>query len=154
VRRSPLSDPDILGSRYTDSSLDQSHWYLLPAKSGVLDERTGGARERRLFELGCGIGGVAYHLTRRGCVLAGVDPSAEGTAQARTAYPELRLACGSACDHLATQYGQFPVVLTWRWSNVGMRRAILHGVQYPYHRRHGHLLQPPSRATGKTSPWR
>ena len=84
----------------------------MPAVSRVLDKLTVPARARRLFELGCGNGSVAYELTRRGWDLTGVDPSAEGIEQAQAAYPELKLACGSAYDDLATQYGQFPVVLS------------------------------------------
>jgi len=107
-----MSDPHITGYRYTESSLNQSHGYLLPAVSRVLDELTVPARERRLFELGCGNASVAYELTRRGWDVTGVDPSAEGIEQGRAAHPELKLARGSAYDDLATQYGQFPVVLS------------------------------------------
>ena len=51
-------------------------------------------------------------MTRRGWNLTGVDPSAEGIEQALAAHPELKLACGSTYDDLATQHGQFPVVLS------------------------------------------
>jgi 2-polyprenyl-3-methyl-5-hydroxy-6-metoxy-1,4-benzoquinol methylase len=51
-------------------------------------------------------------LTRRGWDLTGVDPSAEGIEQAQIAHPELKLTGGSAYDDLATEYGQFPVVLS------------------------------------------
>jgi 2-polyprenyl-3-methyl-5-hydroxy-6-metoxy-1,4-benzoquinol methylase len=107
-----LSDPEITGYRCIESGLNQSHGYLLPAVSRVLDELTVPARARRLFELGCGNGSVAYELTRRGWDLTGVDPSVEGIEQAQAAHPELKLVCGSAYDDLATQYGQFPVVLS------------------------------------------
>ena len=107
-----MSDPDITGYRYTESDLNQSHGYLLPAVSRVLDKLTVPVRARRLFELGCGNGSVAYELTRRGWDLTGVDPSAEGIELAQAAHPELKLARGSAYDDLATQYGQFPVVLS------------------------------------------
>lgn len=107
-----MSDPDITGYRYAESGLNQSHGYLLPAVSRVLEELTVSGRARRLFELGCGNGSVAYELTRRGWDLTGVDPSAQGIEQAQAAHPELKLACGSAYDDLATQYGQFPIVLS------------------------------------------
>ena len=42
----------------------------------------------------------------------GVDPSSEGIAQARQAFPELRLEQGSAYDDLAAKYGRFPVVVS------------------------------------------
>jgi 2-polyprenyl-3-methyl-5-hydroxy-6-metoxy-1,4-benzoquinol methylase len=107
-----LPDPDITGYRYMESGLNQSHVYLLPAVSRVLDKLTVRPRARRLFELGCGNGSVAYELTRRGWDLTGVDSSAEGIEQAHAAHPALKLARGSAYDDLATQYGQFPVVLS------------------------------------------
>src|SRR5438045_7875050 len=107
-----MSDADITGYRYTESSLNQSHAYPLPAVSRVLDEVTVPARERRLFGLGCGNGSVAYELTRCGWDLTGVDPSAEGIERARATHPELKIARGSAYDDLAAQYGQFPVMLS------------------------------------------
>ena len=107
-----MSDSDITGYRYTETGVNQSHGYLLPAISCVLEKLTVPARARRLFELGCGNGNVTYEMTRRGWDLTGVDPSAEGIEQARAAHPELKLACGSAYDDLTTLYGQFPVVLS------------------------------------------
>ena len=41
-----MSDPDITGYRYTESGLNQSHGYLLPAVCRVLDELTVPARAR------------------------------------------------------------------------------------------------------------
>ena len=107
-----MPNPGITGYRYTEAGLNHSHGVLLPTVFGVLDALNLPATERRLFELGCGNGSVAHELTRRGWDLTGVDPSAEGIEQARTAYPELKLFSGSAYDDLANQYGQFPVVLS------------------------------------------
>lgn len=67
---------------------------------------------RRVFELGCGNGSVAHELRQRGFDVTGVDPSKQGIAQANRTHPELKLYCGSAYDDLATQYGQFPLVLS------------------------------------------
>ena len=49
-------------------------------------------------------------LTELGWDVTGVDPSAEGIAQARAHYPGLKLYEGSAYDDLAARYGRFPVV--------------------------------------------
>jgi 2-polyprenyl-6-hydroxyphenyl methylase/3-demethylubiquinone-9 3-methyltransferase len=49
-----------------------------------------------LFALGCGNGSVAQVLTGRGWDVTGVDPSEEGIAQVRAAYPALKLAEGVA----------------------------------------------------------
>ena len=44
--------------------------------------------------------------------MIGVDPSTDGIAQGREAYPHLELHEGSAYDDLAAQYGTFPVVVS------------------------------------------
>ena len=100
------------GYRYSSASAGHHHDYLLPTVFKALDALDLAAGKRRVFELGCGNGSVAHALTQRGWDLTGVDPSVEGIAQARAAYPELKLAEGSAYDDLAGRYGQFPVVLS------------------------------------------
>ena len=57
----------------------------------MLDKFTVPARARRLFELDCANGSVAYELTRRGSDLTGVNRSGEGIEQAQAAHPELEL---------------------------------------------------------------
>jgi len=44
--------------------------------------------------------------------VTGVDPSVEGVAQARAAYPELKIKEGSAYEDLAACYGQFNAVVS------------------------------------------
>jgi 2-polyprenyl-6-hydroxyphenyl methylase/3-demethylubiquinone-9 3-methyltransferase len=103
---------DISGYRYTQAGLNHSHGFLLPTVLPLLDSLSARTAEKRLFELGCGNGSVANLLTQRGWDVTGVDPSAEGIAQANQAYPGLKLYSGSAYDDLAAHYGQFPVVLS------------------------------------------
>jgi 2-polyprenyl-6-hydroxyphenyl methylase/3-demethylubiquinone-9 3-methyltransferase len=103
---------DISGYHYTDAALNHSHGYLLPTLLRVLDGLAGSATNKRLFELGCGNGSVANALTQRGWDVTGVDPSAEGIAAAKAAYPNLKLFAGSAYDALAQRCGHFPVVLS------------------------------------------
>lgn len=107
-----MTDLDISGYRYTNSGLNTSHDYLFPTVLALLEsvQHTGG--NKRLFELGCGNGSVAMELTRHGWDITGVDPSAEGIAQARQGHADLKLQTGSAYDDLASQYGKFPVVLS------------------------------------------
>ena len=107
-----MDTADLSGYRYDQAGLNHSHGYLLPTVFRLLDELNLPADQRRLFELGCGNGSVAHALTQRGWDVTGVDPSVEGIAQAHRAYPNLKLYSGSAYDDLATQYGQFPVVLS------------------------------------------
>lgn len=102
----------ISGYRYTNSELNQSHGYLLPTVFRLLDGLNLPADQHRLFEVGCGNSSVAHELTRRGWDVTGVDPSAEGIAQANRAHPDLKLYSGSAYDDLAARYGRFPVVLS------------------------------------------
>lgn len=103
---------DISGYRYDQAGLNHSHDYLLPTVFRLLDRLNLPTGERRLFELGCGNGSVAHALTQRGWDVTGVDPSEEGIAQAKCAYPDIKLYSGSAYDDLAAQYGQFSVVLS------------------------------------------
>lgn len=103
---------DISGYQWTHAGLNQSHDVLLPTVLRTLGELSLSASDRRLFEVGCGNGSVANELARRGWDVTGVDPSEEGIEQARAAYPELKVASGSAYDDLQGKYGQFPVVLS------------------------------------------
>ena len=107
-----MKNPDISGYRHSHTGLNHSHECLLPPMERLLGEIELPPGERRLFELGCGNGSVANELAGRGWDVTGVDPSAEGIECARAAYPELKLASGSAYDDLAGEYGQFPVVLS------------------------------------------
>lgn len=105
---------DISGYRYSAASLSHAHAYLLPSVKAELQSlraRLGG-RSARLFDLGCGNGSVASDLAADGWEVTGVDPSSEGIAEANRAFPDLRLAQGSAYDDLATTYGRFPVVIS------------------------------------------
>jgi len=98
------------GYRYHSANVNPSHAYLLPAVRRLLSRC--GAADRRIFEVGCGNGAVANILTAEGWEVTGVDPSDEGIARAREAYPHLRLAQGSAYEPLSETYGTFPIVLS------------------------------------------
>jgi 2-polyprenyl-6-hydroxyphenyl methylase/3-demethylubiquinone-9 3-methyltransferase len=100
------------GYRYDDSSLNNSHIFLLPKLFKLMDSFDPIDGEKRLFELGCGNGSVANVLTQRGWDVTGVDPSPEGITQAHQVYPHLSLHVGSAYDDLPGQYGNYPVVLS------------------------------------------
>lgn len=64
----------------------------------------------RLFDRGCGSSSVGALIAKDGLSVTGVDPSSEGIAVARKAYPHIRFEEGSAYDDLVAKYGKFPVV--------------------------------------------
>ncbi|EGV20673.1 class I SAM-dependent methyltransferase [Thiocapsa marina] len=107
-----MNGTDISGYRYSQASLSHAHGVLLDPVYRILGVLYPTCGDRRLFELGCGNGSVANALTQRGWDVTGVDPSLTGIAQARAAFPGLKLRNGSAYDDLVGQYGQFPVVLS------------------------------------------
>jgi len=106
---------DISGYAYSDAELNQSHSILLPALRAELSRlryELPAGTPARAFDLGCGNGSVANAMRADGWDVTGVDPSSEGIAEAKKAFPELRLAQGSAYDDLAAVYGTFPVVVS------------------------------------------
>ncbi|MFN7731654.1 MAG: class I SAM-dependent methyltransferase [Pirellula sp.] len=104
----------ISGYGYTDAFAGHAHSYLLPAIESELKRcfRNKPSTERRIFDLGCGNGSVAAHLSQFGYKVVGVDPSSTGISQANTSFPELDLTVGSAYDPLSERFGSFPVVLS------------------------------------------
>lgn len=84
-----------------------SHAYLIPA----LDDTLRRLKPERVFDLGCGAGSIANHMSKQFEVV-GVDLSTSGIAQANEAYPHINLAVGSAYDDLAARYGQFKAVVS------------------------------------------
>lgn len=107
-----MKEAAIDGYSYASARPGHHHAYLLPTVVAALTALNLPVEQRRLFELGCGNGSMANVLTERGWDVTGVDPSAEGLAQAQAAYPHLKLEPGSAYDDLAARYGRFPVVLS------------------------------------------
>jgi SAM-dependent methyltransferase len=102
---------DIQGYRYVDPYYNLSHSYLLPHVKMIL-EKNCSPGSKRVFDLGCGNGSVSAWLHDLGWDVTGCDPSVEGVALARQAYPHLNLATGSAYDDLKTTYGTFPNLIS------------------------------------------
>ena len=103
---------DIAGYRYSNAGCSHAHGYLLSKVRQELDAFFAGRECRRIFDLGCGNGSVSAALTEEGYDVCGVDPSAEGIAQAQAAYPFIRLESGSAYDDLVARFGRFPAVIS------------------------------------------
>jgi len=102
----------ISGYRYSHRAASASHQYLLPAVLNQLDNFVLRSPDKRLFEVGCGNGNIAWELSRYGWDVTGVDPSTEGIDQANSTHPGIKLFHGSAYEDLCGQYGRFPVVLS------------------------------------------
>ncbi|PWL19891.1 MAG: hypothetical protein DCO98_11905 [Altererythrobacter sp. XM-24bin4] len=104
----------ISGYRYADAGHSCAHAYLLsPLQSEVSRIKLElGSSEARLFDLGCGNGSLGGELANMGWDVVGIDPSSEGIATAKAAYPELRFELGSAYDDLVAIYGRFPLVIS------------------------------------------
>ena len=98
-------------SEYSYTSTDAAHTsdYLMPIVMRAIDEFPA---PRRIFELGCGNGANARILADLGYEVVGVDASASGIEQARSACPDCTLMEGSAYDPLAAKFGRFDVVVS------------------------------------------
>lgn len=105
-----LTSHSISGYTYDRSGLGCAHDYLLPRLSRILGELR--LSDKRVFDLGCGSGGVAAWLGEQGYQVTGVDPSTTGIEVAKEAVPQANLQVGSCYDPLAAQYGQFPLVVS------------------------------------------
>lgn len=92
---------------YTNTAHSHAHHYLLPHVDAML----GSLNPKRVFDLGCGNGSTAAHLSQKYEVV-GVDVSHTGVERAREAYPLIRFDVASAYDDLASVYGQFDAVVS------------------------------------------
>ncbi|MER9061654.1 class I SAM-dependent methyltransferase [Mesorhizobium sp. M0698] len=92
---------------YVSHETNDSHNILLPAVDKIVKEFS----PSTIFDLGCGNGSVAKHLSDR-CVVTGIDPSKSAVAIANKAYPDIRIENGSAYDDLRARYGTFDMVLS------------------------------------------
>lgn len=102
----------IDGYVWSDAAPTCSHSYLFPylkrfmATQSILSGK-------RLCDLGCGNGATAALCSQMGLEVVGIDPSNQGIAQARQAYPNIRFEIGSAYDDLSRDLGTFDYVLSF-----------------------------------------
>jgi len=93
-------------------SLSKANGLILPVVLDAIDSLALTGSDRRIFDVGCGNGSVAYALSAKGYEVVGVDPSKQACEHWKRAYPNLKLSLGSAYDDLRTRFGQFPVVIS------------------------------------------
>lgn len=96
--------------QYTNSNPTWSNNYLWGPLQDAISQYPD--LTRKVFEIGCGSGATAKHLSDLGFDVTGIDPSKSGIELANSAYPELKLFQSSAYDDLARQYGKFPFVVS------------------------------------------
>jgi 2-polyprenyl-6-hydroxyphenyl methylase/3-demethylubiquinone-9 3-methyltransferase len=97
------------GYHHGEAGLTPYNAYLLPTVERFLGPPAG----RSLFEIGFGNGAVADHLARKGFHVAGIEPSRDGLALARSSYPGLtRLEHGTVYEPLAARFGSFDAVIS------------------------------------------
>lgn len=101
-----------VSSTYSYTSTEGAHTdaYLWGTVEAILEQNFSG--KGRVFDLGCGNGTLARRLQSLGYNIRGVDPSADGIAQAKHAAPDSLLEVGSAYDPLAERFGTFPAVVS------------------------------------------
>lgn len=104
-----LMREDLSSYAHPEPGLTPYNAYLLPAVERLL----GPANGRRLFEIGFGNGAVAAHLASKGFDVAGIEPSRQGLALARSSYPALAgLQHGTIYEDLRGRFGAFQAVVS------------------------------------------
>lgn len=86
----------------------ESHSYLARPILGALQEASAG----RVLDLGCGNGEMTSVISAAGYDVMGVEPSSDGVASARQAYPQFRFELGSGYDDLLAHYGAFDAIVS------------------------------------------
>ncbi|MGD0720263.1 MAG: class I SAM-dependent methyltransferase [Roseiarcus sp.] len=105
-------DANDLEFGWSDARQSGSHAYLVPRLMEILSRRIADPGRMRLIDIGCGNGAVTSVLSAAGYQVIGVDPARDGIAQARVAFPGLRVEIGSAYDNLLERFGGFDVVVS------------------------------------------
>lgn len=104
-----IADERIESYPHRGEGLGFHHQYLLPTVERILMA----AGERSIFEIGFGNGAVADFFSRKDFRVTGIEPSREGVALARSAFPQLtQLAQASVYDVSPELFGTFPIVLS------------------------------------------
>ena len=96
-----MADLSNSGYIYENAEHSHSHDYLLPTVMRLLVELDKSTGRRKVFELGCGNGSTASALRNIDFEVVGVDPSVDGIAQAKIAYPDIQLDVGDCYGDLA-----------------------------------------------------
>lgn len=92
---------------WLDSGPQDYHAYLVPKVLSLIPPNT-----RRIVDIGCGNGYLAGLLADRGFDVIGIEPSADGIAQARAAHPTVRFEELPVDSELGARIGEdFDVVI-------------------------------------------
>jgi 2-polyprenyl-3-methyl-5-hydroxy-6-metoxy-1,4-benzoquinol methylase len=107
VEEHPMKQHETPDYGYTNAMHSHAHDYLLAHVDAMLES----LKPKCVFDLGCGNGSTAAHLSQKYEVV-GVDASQTGIERARAAFPHIRFDVASAYDDLAALYGQFNAVVS------------------------------------------
>ncbi len=88
-----------------------SHSYLVGRLLKIVRGRVRRSGEIRIIDIGCGNGAVTNVIHTHGFDVVGVEPSVDGIAEARRAFPHLRVEQGSAYDDLQGRFGRFDIAV-------------------------------------------
>lgn len=97
--------------RYFDAGEPPTYNVLWPAIERALTSLPLPERAS-VFDLGCGSGFVANEFSQRGYRVAGCDPSTDGIAIAKRAYPHVDFVNASCYDDLHSRFGAFDLVVS------------------------------------------
>jgi 2-polyprenyl-6-hydroxyphenyl methylase/3-demethylubiquinone-9 3-methyltransferase len=77
----------------------------------VLRRRLHCPTDSKVIDIGCGNGAFTELIRNLGFDVLGIEPSADGVAVARSAYPSLQVEQASAYDNLSSRFGVFDAVV-------------------------------------------
>jgi len=95
---------------YHDANPTYANAYLWPSLHNEILGRSWS--RKRAIDLGCGNGATCDMLSKCGFDVTGVDTSASGIEQAKTAFPYVRCEIGSVYEDLVTRFGSFDLVVS------------------------------------------
>jgi 2-polyprenyl-6-hydroxyphenyl methylase/3-demethylubiquinone-9 3-methyltransferase len=91
---------------------EHTHAILFPVIRDTLRQAAASGRTLRVLDVGSGNGALTAAIAGLGHDVMGIEPSAEGIAQARRHFPGVRFESGSGYDDLRDRFGTFDIVVS------------------------------------------
>lgn len=96
---------------WSHADLNGSHSYLVAPLLDIVKKDRPTAGGPKIIDIGCGNGAVTNLIHTQGFDIVGIEPSDDGVAEARRAFPSLRVEQGSAYDDLRGRFGTFDIAV-------------------------------------------